>query len=303
MDLATPLSPPTGTPTRRAGLADVALAGGFVLAWSSGFVGAELGTLAAGAVTLLAWRGIVGTAVLLVRRVPRRGPRTGVRELGVQAGIGVLSQAGYLLGVVLAIQLGVPAGTAALVAALQPLVSGVLTGPVLGERVVPRQWVGLVIGLGGVALVVAGDLAVPAGTPPWVYALPFAAMASLVAATLLERRLVPASGVTDALTVQTGASTVVFVAVAAGSGTLVPPADLTFWAAVAWTVVLSHLGGYALYWLNVRRGGVTRVGALLYLTPPATALWAFAMFDEPFGILAVAGMVICALSVPLALRR
>lgn len=303
MDVTTALAPPAGAPARRAGLTDVALAAGFVLAWSSGFVGAELGTLAAGAVTLLAWRGIVGTAVLLVARARRRSRRVGARELVVQAGIGVLSQAGYLLGVVVAISLGVPAGTAALVAALQPLMSGVLAGPVLGERVVARQWAGLVLGLGGVALVVAGDLAVPTGTPSWAYALPFAAMASLVAATLLERRLAPGADVADSLTAQTGASTVVFVAVAAGAGSLVPPADVSFWAGVVWTVVLSHLGGYALYWMNVRRGGVTRVGALLYLTPPATTLWAFAMFGEPFGVLAVVGMVVCALSVPLAVRR
>lgn len=224
----------------------------------------------------------------------------------MQAVVGLLGQAGYLAGVVYGIQLGVPPGTAALIAALQPLVTGVLSGPLLGERVDRWQWLGLAIGLGGVTLVVAGDLAVPQGTPPWAYALPFAGMAALVAATMVERRWGATTGVVDGLLVQTAASAAVFVAVAAGTGTLLPPASPLFWVAVAWTVVLSGFGGYGTYWLTARRAGVVRLNVLLYLTPPTTALWALGMFGEPVGllaVLAVLGMLACGLAVVLGYGR
>jgi drug/metabolite transporter (DMT)-like permease len=283
---------------------DAALAAGFVLSWSSGFVGAELGSRAAPAMTLLTWRFLLSAGLLGALLLLRRGPgRTRTRDVAAQAGIGLLAQGGYLAGVVGAVQLGVPAGVTALVAALQPLVAGALAGPVLGEQVRSRQWLGLGAGFGGVALVVAGGLAAPRGTPGWAYALPFAGMLSLVAATLLERRLTAPMPLTGGLAVQTAASGVVFAAIAAPTGTLVAPPDPTFWVAVAWTVLLSGIGGYGTYWLAARRVGVTRLNMLLYLTPPTTAVWAYAMFGQPIGVLTVAGMAVCALAVPLGYAR
>lgn len=282
---------------------DAALAATFVLSWSSGFVGAELGSTAATATTLLTWRFIL-SAVLLGAVVLLRGRRrTRPRDVAVQAVIGLLAQGGYLAGVVGAVQLGVPAGTTALVAALQPLVAGALAGPVLGDGVRARQWLGLGAGFAGVALVVAGGIAAPHGTPGWAYALPFAGMLSLVVATLVERRVTAPMPLTDGLAVQTAASGVVFVAVALPTGALLPPPQPVFWIAVLWTVLLSGIGGYGTYWLAARRVGVTRLNMLLYLTPPTTALWAHVMFGQPIGVLTVAGMVVCAIAVPLGYPR
>jgi drug/metabolite transporter (DMT)-like permease len=184
----------------------------------------------------------------------------------------------YLSGVVGAVGFGVNAGTTALVAALQPLLAAALAGPVLGERVRPRQWVGLIVGLVGVVLVVGGDMwvkeHVPAASaaPLWAYALPFVGMAGLVAATLMERR---ASLKTNfetpldvALTIQCAVSTVPFVVMAMFWGGLEPPGGGGFWLAVLWGVVFSTFGGYGFYWLNLKLSSVARVSSLIYLTPP-----------------------------------
>ncbi|MYU09155.1 EamA family transporter, partial [Streptomyces sp. SID8361] len=106
---------------------------GLVVMWTSGFIGAELGTREATADTLLMWRflaaaAVLGGAWLLLRR--RRIPS---RALAEQAAIGALSQGGYLGGIVWAVGLGVPSGTAALIAAVQPLAAGALAGRLLGE--------------------------------------------------------------------------------------------------------------------------------------------------------------------------
>lgn len=55
-----------------------------------------------------------------------------------------------------------------------------------------------------------------------------------------------------------------------------------FWVVIAWLVVLSTFGGYGLYWLILRRYGVTRVNTLMFLMAPVTAIWGALMFDEPF---------------------
>ena len=50
--------------------------------------------------------------------------------------------------------LGMSAGIAALILALQPLVTAMVAAPLLGERPRPPQWLGVALGLLGVALVV-----------------------------------------------------------------------------------------------------------------------------------------------------
>jgi drug/metabolite transporter (DMT)-like permease len=271
--------------------ADAALAAGFVVMWSSGFIGARLGTDAAGTVTLLMWRFVL-VAALLLAWSRLRGSRLSRREVALQAVIGLLSQGVYLAGTVLSIELGVALGTAALIAALQPILAGALAGPVLGERVAVRQWAGLGLGVAGVGLVVGGDVQVH-GAPAWAYALPFAGMAGLVAATLIERRAAPETDLMDGLAIQCAVSAGLFSAIGLLAGDAAPPADAGFWLAVAWVIVLSTIGGYGLYWLNLQRGSVTRVSSLIYLTPPTTMVWAFLMFGETIGVVAAGGLVVC----------
>jgi drug/metabolite transporter (DMT)-like permease len=269
-----------------------------VLAWSSGFIGARLGTESSGTVTLLMWRFVLAAALLLAWRSIRRVTLSR-REVALQVAIGLLSQGVYLAGTVLSIELGVAVGTSALIAALQPILAGALAGPVLGERVIARQWLGLALGVAGVGLVVGGDVGVT-GAPAWAYALPFAGMVGLVAATLLERKAALDTPLLDGLAIQCAVSAGLFGAIGLIAGQAAPPDDGQFWLAVAWVIVLSTFGGYGLYWLNLERGSVTRVSSLIYLTPPATMVWGLLMFGEPIGALAAAGLAVCLGAVLLA---
>jgi drug/metabolite transporter (DMT)-like permease len=270
---------------------------GFVVMWSSGFIGASLGTPEAGTPTLMVWRFLLAAGLLLVGILLLRRRWPGLREIAVQGVVGLLAQGVYLTGVVGAVEFGVTAGTTALIAALQPLLAAALAGPVLGERVDRRQWAGLAVGLVGVALVVGGDVRV-AEAPLWAYAMPFAGMAGLVAATLVERReYLRGSGLETPMDVVLGiqctASALLFAALAPFWGGLQPAGGLLFWGAVAWFVVFSTFGGYGFYWLNLKLSSVARVSSLIYLTPPTTMVWAYLMFGECVGLLAVVGLVIC----------
>jgi drug/metabolite transporter (DMT)-like permease len=218
-----------------------------------------------------------------------------------QACLGLLVQALYLGGVFAAAGAGVSAGTSALVAALQPLLVAALAASLLGEATSPRQRLGLLIGAGGVALVVAGDLGT-GGAAPAAFLLPVGALVALSAGTLLERRWRPPESLVVSLALQSAVAALVFGAVAGARGEFAPPADPGFWVAMAWLVLLSTVGGYGSYLAVVRRSGATRASTLLYLTPPATALWAWAMFGQAPGPTALPGVVVCAVGVALALR-
>ena len=56
---------------------------------------------------------------------------------------GVLFHGLYLGGVFYSISIGMPTGIAALIVTLQPVLTNALSGPILGEKVTMKQWVGV----------------------------------------------------------------------------------------------------------------------------------------------------------------
>ncbi|MGH3503222.1 MAG: DMT family transporter [Nocardioidaceae bacterium] len=267
--------------------------------WSSGFIGAALGTRFAPADTLLAWRYLAAAAALLIWGRVRRMRRPDRASLLQHGALGILCQGVFLGGVVTGVGLWVPPGAAALIASLQPLVVSALASRALGQPATGRQRLELVMGLVGVTLVVANDMG--GDTSPVCYLLPFVGMLGLSAGTVLERRWRPTGSALDSLTVQTLTATVVFVLAAAMTGHLSPPTVPGFWAAVAWVVLLSTFGGYGLYLTVLRHQGATRVSTLLYLTPPSTTVWAFVMFGTAPTALAVVGFAVAGAAVWLVL--
>ncbi len=272
-----------------------------VVLWSSGFIGAELGTRQAPVSTLLAWRYLVASVILVALCLWRseRISRDGLKQ---QVVLGLLGQAMYLGLTVGGVALGATAGTSALIASLQPLVVIGLAAAALSERVRRVQLVGLGVGLVGVILVVGGDLTV--GNAPWpVYLLPAAGMLGLSVSTVLQQRWRPQQSVLMALTAQTVTAAVVFWIFAALRGETAAPTSIGFWSAIVWVVVLSSFGGYGTYLYVSRRHGATRASTWLYLTPPTTMLWAALMFGDDVTALGVAGLAVSAMGVTTALSE
>ena len=280
---------------------DLVAGAALVVCWSSGFIGATLGTRAAPVDTVLAWR-TIGTATVLGCWALVRAERVRPGDLARQAVLGLLVQVLYLGGVFAAAGAGVPAGTSALITALQPLLVAALAGRVLGERTARRQQLGLVIGAVGVAVVVSGDLHTGTAAAA-AYLLPVFALAALAGGTLLEQRWMPPQSLVTGLALQSGVAAVVFTATAAADGHLAPPAAGSFWLAIGWLAVLAGIGGYGSYLFVVRRSGATRASTLLYLTPPTTAIWAWLLFGQTPQVLAIPGALVCALGLVLVLTR
>ncbi|WP_112247831.1 DMT family transporter [Kribbella monticola] len=288
------------TAIRRRALPLPLLAGaGFVVFWSSGFIGARWGTEYSSAFDLLAWRylvaGSIAAIVLLVRR-----PRLSRKDLVTQAVMAFLCQFVYLGLVFVGIDHGITAGVTALIGSLQPILIATVAGPLLGERVTGRQWIGLFLGVAGVGLVVADDLT--AGNAA-LFLIPVGGLFGLVIGTIFERRRKPTVGLLTALCLQTLVSAVLFVSVTAVTGQLTVPRDPAFYGAVLWLVVLATGGGWGLYLVNLRLSGATRISSLLYLVPPTTMLFAFLLFHETIGVLATLGIVVCAAAVVLIRLR
>ena len=128
----------------------------FVLLWASGFIGAKLGLPYAEPMTFLTVRMgavvlVLGIVILLTR------PAWPSEMQALHSAVtGLFVHGCYLGGVFVAIDHKLPAGFAALVVSLQPILTSTLANRLLGERVTPRQWAGLALGIAGVYLVVHG---------------------------------------------------------------------------------------------------------------------------------------------------
>ena len=91
-------------------------------------------------------------------------------------------------------------------------------------------------------------------------------------------------------------------ALAALTETLQVDWSANFVFALAWLVLVLSLGAVSLLNMLIRRGSAVHVASLFYLTPPATALIAWAMFGESLDGPAVVGMALTVLGVWLAHR-
>lgn len=279
------------------GLLTVLAAAAFVVTWSSGFLIAAIGTVEAPPLTMLVWRFVPLAAVLLIILFATGAARTvAPAALRRQALIGLFSQFGYCAAVYAAIAAGIATGTVALIDAVQPLVVAVLVGPLLGLRVRGAQWAGLVVGAVGVLLVVRSQFR-QSDAHPLVYLLLAAGMGSLIVGTFLQRRTNVQTGVLSTLTIHVTVSAVALLVLAAVTGTLVPPASVTFWITAALAAVFPTLAAYGLYWWLLRRIGITALNALLFLIAPFTAVAGAVILGETLTVLTLIGFLLCGLGV------
>ncbi|MFJ2367987.1 DMT family transporter [Microbacterium sp. NPDC087665] len=269
----------------------------FVVTWSSGFIIPAIATVDVSPITLLVWR-FAPLAVVLLVIAHLSGAAKGVtaKDLCTQAAIGLFAQFGYCAAVYAAVAAGIATGTVALIDAVQPLIVAVLVGPVLGLRVRGAQWAGLAVGAVGVLLVVQSQLG-SSDAHPAAYLLPALAMVCLIVGTFLQRRSSVQTGVLLTLTIHVTVTAVLLVVVAAVTGSLVPPASVSFWLAVVLTAVSPTLAAYGLYWWLLRRVGITALQALLFLIAPATAVGGSILLGEPLTLVTVGGFVLCGIGV------
>ena len=74
----------------------------------------------------------------------------------------------------------------------------------------------------------------------------------------------------------------------------------SFMFALGWLVLVLSLGAVSLLNVLIRSGSAVNVASLFYLTPPTTALIAWALFDETLTGLALIGMGLTVFGVWLA---
>jgi drug/metabolite transporter (DMT)-like permease len=285
----------------------------FVLIWSTGFIVAKFGLPYAPPLTFLSIRYILSIVcfVIWIRLVRAPWPRDQRQWLHL-AVAGVMMHAGYLGGVWIAVKAGMGSGLAALIVGLQPVltalwISWMGSSNVLARsgpeqtKVTPRQWAGLVLGLGGLLLVVARKFGAGGEVTALTLGCEVFALVSITAGTLYQKRFLQPTDVRSANAIQLGAALLVTLPF-----TLLESESIAwnpqFLGAMAWSVLALTLGGSSLLYLLIQRGAATSVTSLLYLVPPTTAVMAWLLFGESITFSTLLGTAITALGVSLVVR-
>jgi len=274
----------------------------FVTVWGSGYLATKVGLLYAPPFTFLTLRFAFGLTLLVPLALLARPTWPRGSTLGLMIVAGLLMHAVNLGGSHYAQYLGMSAGVTALVLSVQPLLTAMIAARWLGESLRRQQWIGIAVGLAGMALVVWHKIDIRAIGPASLIAVT-TSLVGITLGTLYQRRYCPAVDLRSAAFLQFGVTVLALAPLA----WLVEGAQVRWsWllvGAVAFLVVLaSILAVNALHTL-MRRGQATRVTSLLYLTPIVAVVLEYLLFGVVPSAVTAAGILVTCLGVAMVFWR
>jgi drug/metabolite transporter (DMT)-like permease len=244
--------------------------------------------------TTMSLRLLIAGAILLGFLFWQRGPRVAVQEL-----VGARLD-GLLLGVVngaipfTLIAWGeqhIDSGVAAIANASVPIFNALLVVRLMpSERVRGLRLVGVLVGLGGVAVLAGVD---PAGgwwAVAGTLAVVLASLSYAIAGIYGQRRVSTTRG-----PVLAAASTLIGGLVLLPFGLLQLPAELPGWKAIGSVLALAVLGtalAQLILYRMLRLHGSARVSLVTYLMPPIALFYGALLLDEPITASMLAGLVL-----------
>jgi drug/metabolite transporter (DMT)-like permease len=262
----------------------------FVFLWSTGFIIARYSMPYAEPMTIIFIR--FGSVVLCMLPVVMiwKAPWPNRSQIIHIAIAGALLQAGYVGGVWAAVKEGMSAGLTALIVGLQPILTAWFAAWI-AEKVTPKQWLGLILGLLGVGLVVWAKLSLT-GMSHLSLVFIVIALLSITLGTLYQKKYCAQFDLRTGSVIQFAASAMICL-----------PLMFLFetreiiWApelilSLIWAVLALSIGAISLLFVMIRNGEATRVTSLMYLTPPTTAIMAWLLFNEPITWTIILGIAI-----------
>jgi len=274
----------------------------FCLLWSFAFIAGKIGVTDCPPLILLAARFLAaGILILAIAAFRSDASPLSWREVAVFAILGVANNALYL-GLGYTGLKSVSAGLGGLIVSANPVFTAGFAAMFLGERLTWRKVAGLLLGIIGVALIVWHRMSVGTDSLHGIL-FTLAALASIVAGTILFKVLAPKGSLWIGNGVQNLAAGIVLVPFAytlADVGDIVPSARLA--AAFAFLVLGRSILAYLLWFHLLKVCGATAASAYHFLMPPLAMLFAFLVLGEHVEPRDLLGVIPVALGIYLVTR-
>jgi drug/metabolite transporter (DMT)-like permease len=123
-----------------------------------------------------------------------------------------------------------------------------------------------------------------------------------LASVLHKRRRTLDMPIHQSLCIHTLTGAVLFGFCAIMQGNLIPPMTRDFAVGMVSLVLIATFAAYSVYYTSLRLFPVAQVSAAIYLSPPVTMLWAWALFSEPLTAAMFIGLAVTLVGVSMTSR-
>ena len=213
---------------------------------------------------------------------------------------GVLFHGFYLGGVFYSISIGMPTGIAALIVTLQPVLTNAFSGPILGEKVTLKQWVGVLLGFIGAGLVLGLDLG--SNIPLLGLVATIVALIAITISTIWQKKLsnnlsLPVSNFYQAVG---GCLFHIFIIIFFTK----PYIDFsqTFIIAMSHQIFLVSFGAFTILMYLIKNNSASKTVSIFFLIPATSAFMAWIFLNESLNNLDLLGFLITTIGVYIATR-
>jgi drug/metabolite transporter (DMT)-like permease len=185
-----------------------------------------------------------------------------------------------------------PSGLTGLLVACVPI-AGAVTAFALGDRdaLRPQRLFGIGVGLGGVALIVGGDLGADGGVPWWRVTEVLLVCVGYATAPFIASRRLPEVPTIGVIAVSLSAVTIVYAPLAWWQRPdSTPPAD-SLWAVVGLAVVCTGIA-FVVFFALIAEVGPDRATLITFANPAVAVVLGAVVLDEEITAATVAGFVL-----------
>jgi len=214
---------------------------------------------------------------------------------------GILFHGVYLGGVFYSVSIGMPTGIAALIVTLQPILTNALAGKFLGEKVTFKQWVGVILGFIGAALVLGFDIGL--SLPVFGVIASFVALLAITTSTLWQKKIsndLPLS-VSNMYQAIGGCSLhIIIILIFSKPYINFSP---TFLIAMSHQIFLVSFGAFTILMYLIKNNSASKTVSIFFLIPPTTAIMAWLFLNEKLNNLDLIGFAVATLGVYIATRK
>jgi drug/metabolite transporter (DMT)-like permease len=213
---------------------------------------------------------------------------------------GVLFHGFYLGGVFYSISIGMPTGIAALIVTLQPILTNALSGPILGEKVTLKQWIGVLLGFIGATLVLGLD--VGSDIPLLGLVATIVALIAITTSTIWQKKLsnnLPLS-VSNFYQALGGCLFHILIIIFFAE----PYIDFsqTFIIAMSHQIFLVSFGAFTILMFLIKNNSASKTVSIFFLIPATSAFMAWLFLNESLSNLDLFGFLITTIGVYIATR-
>ena len=214
---------------------------------------------------------------------------------------GVLFHGIYLGGVFYSVSKGMPTGIAALIVTLQPILTNALSGPILNEKVTFKQWLGVILGFIGSAMVLGLDIGVE--IPVLGLAATIIALLAITTSTLWQKKISNnlSLGVSNFYQAVGGFLFHIIIIVFFANPYI--NFTKTFLVAMAHQVFLVSFGAFTILMFLIKKNSASKTVSIFFLIPPTSALMAWFFLGEKLSNLDIVGFLIATAGVYIATRK